>query len=165
MVRVDDILRAIDSFKDHGGRFVWTIHNVLPHESRFEELELHLRQELANRADLVHAMCDATREEIGRLYQLPVDRTLTVAHSSYLGIYPDATDRDLARRSGSRSNRRKWQCLLWEVSARTKASIAFSLHSTEQSDTSHVCASSSPASLVVLRVYRISSKPANLSRV
>ena len=97
MVRVDSALRAIDTFKEGGGRFVWTIHNVLPHDTPYEDLEAHLCQELANRADLIHLMCDATLDEVGTLYRLPEARTVTIAHSSYLGVYPDAADRDMSR--------------------------------------------------------------------
>jgi glycosyltransferase involved in cell wall biosynthesis len=97
LVRVDEVLKAIDSFKARGGRFVWTVHNVLPHETRFEGMEAHLRQELAERADLVHVMCDGTRDHVAGLYWLPSDRTVTVPHSSYIGMYPDAADRQMSR--------------------------------------------------------------------
>ena len=88
---------AFDSFKEEGGKFAWTVHNVMPHESTFHDLEVHLRQELADRADLVHIMCEATVDEIGDLYRLPPDRTLVLPHSSYIGVYPDAADRQISR--------------------------------------------------------------------
>ena len=97
LIRLDNFLKAIDSFKEEGGKFAWTVHNVMPHESTFHDLEVHLRQELADRADLVHIMCEATVDEIGDLYRLPPDRTLVLPHSSYIGVYPDAADRQISR--------------------------------------------------------------------
>ena len=97
MVRMESVLRAIDAFKAEGGHFVWTIHNVLPHDTPYADLEAHLSQELAYRADLVHVMCAATHQETGELYRLPAGRTVVIPHSNYNGVYPDAADRDLAR--------------------------------------------------------------------
>jgi glycosyltransferase involved in cell wall biosynthesis len=97
LVRVDAALRAIDSFKERGGRFVWTIHEVLPNDTRYGDLEAYLCQELAHRADLVHMMCEATIEEIGDLYNVPAARTVVIPHSGYDGVYPNAPDRDQAR--------------------------------------------------------------------
>ena len=69
----------------------------MPHEMRFNDVELHLRNELARQADLIHVMCDTTLEVVNDLYRLPEDRTVVIPHSGYVGVYPDAADRDTAR--------------------------------------------------------------------
>lgn len=92
-----DVLATIDRFLDSGGRLAWTVHNVLPHECRYPNVEAHLRSELANRAAVVHVLCEQTPDATREHYELPRDRTRVVPHSSYLGIYPDAVSRDLAR--------------------------------------------------------------------
>jgi glycosyltransferase involved in cell wall biosynthesis len=96
-VRVDEFLQSVQGFKQSGGRLVWTVHNAMPHEVRFEEVELYLRNELAMQADLIHVMCDATLGEVGDVYRLPEERTVVIPHSGYVGVYPDAVDRDTAR--------------------------------------------------------------------
>lgn len=85
--------------KDRGVRIMWTVHNVMPHESRFPDLERVLRQEIADRADLVHVMCDRTLEEIGDRYAIPEGKVRLVGHGSYVGVYPDLVAPDVARES------------------------------------------------------------------
>jgi hypothetical protein len=46
--------------KARGGHLVWTVHNVLPHDVRHRDVEIELLTFLAEHAELVHAMGDAT---------------------------------------------------------------------------------------------------------
>jgi glycosyltransferase involved in cell wall biosynthesis len=89
--RVEDLLAR-------GGRLVWTIHNVLPHECANRAAEIALRQFLADRADLIHVMGEDTAQIVAPLYKLPTDRVVVIPHSTYLGIYPDFVGREEARR-------------------------------------------------------------------
>lgn len=88
---------GIDAFRAGGGRLVWTVHNVLPHECAYPDVEKGLRQALADRADAVHVMCPATAAVVGEHFTLPEDRTFVVPHASFVGIYGDAMDRATAR--------------------------------------------------------------------
>ena len=45
----------IDKFKKKGGKFIWTIHNILPYNASFENEEVKLRKEIIKRADKIHA--------------------------------------------------------------------------------------------------------------
>jgi glycosyltransferase involved in cell wall biosynthesis len=90
--------QRVDEFRARGGRLVWTIHNVLPHECQNRLAEIQLCQFLADRADLVHVMSTDTERLVAPLYQLPTDRTVVIPHASYLGIYPDVVSRSDARR-------------------------------------------------------------------
>jgi glycosyltransferase involved in cell wall biosynthesis len=89
--RVDDLLRR-------GGRLVWTIHNVLPHECPHRTAEIALRHFLADRADLIHVMGEDTAQLVAPLYKLSTERVVVLPHSTYLGIYPDFVSREEARR-------------------------------------------------------------------
>ena len=88
--------RVLD-LQARGGALVWTVHNVLPHECPYRELEIELCRFLAERADVVHVLCDETFAATRPLYELDPARTLVVPHSSYDGIYPDVVTRRIAR--------------------------------------------------------------------
>ena len=87
--RVASFLAALDAFLGAGGRLVWTVHNVLPHETRFPALDLELRQAVVARADLVHVLSSGTVEAAAPSYEIPAAKVLHVPHPAYLGVYPD----------------------------------------------------------------------------
>ncbi len=84
-------------YREGGGRLVWTVHNVLPHDSRHVWAEIQLARLLARHADLIHVMSDGTPELVRDYYELDPARVVVVPHSSYLGQYPDRVTRDAAR--------------------------------------------------------------------
>lgn len=89
--------RDLDRLKDTGAGLMWTVHNVLPHDAPFPDLEVELRRIVVDKADLVHVMSPRTRELVSEWFTLPADRTFTVAHPSYEGVYPQAMPRTQAR--------------------------------------------------------------------
>ena len=58
--RLGEFAATLDEFLGTGGRLIWTVHNVLPHEARLPELEAKVCQALADRAAVVHVMCEET---------------------------------------------------------------------------------------------------------
>jgi len=90
--------QRVDDLRGRGGRLVWTIHNVLPHECPNRAAEIQLCRFLASRADVVHVMDPDTARIVAPLYRLPEDRTVVVPHASYVGVYPDLVSREQARR-------------------------------------------------------------------
>jgi len=90
-------LGRLDAYRSAGGRLVWTVHNVLPHETRFEAAEAELCGKVAARADVVHVLAARTAEAVAPWYRLPPDRLLHVPMSSYAGVYPDHVPRLEAR--------------------------------------------------------------------
>jgi len=78
---------AVVGAKSRGVRIVWTVHNTIPHDVKYLDIEIRLNQFLSDSADLVHIMNPATPQTVAEYYQLPLDRTVTIPHSSYLGIY------------------------------------------------------------------------------
>jgi glycosyltransferase involved in cell wall biosynthesis len=95
--RIDRFLARLDGFREVGGRVVWTVHNILPHETSFEALEARLAGEVARRADVVHVMAARTAELTSPWYELPNQRILAVPHPSFAGVYPDHLSRLQAR--------------------------------------------------------------------
>jgi glycosyltransferase involved in cell wall biosynthesis len=90
--------RRVEEFQARGGRLVWTIHNVLPHECPNRAAEIRLCRFLASRADMIHVMDTTAARIVAPLYQLPAARTVVIPHASYVGVYPDVVSRDEARR-------------------------------------------------------------------
>jgi beta-1,4-mannosyltransferase len=88
----------LDLLKARGARLVWTVHNALPHDTRFEAQEVQLRRDVIDRVDLVHIMSPRTPELVGEWFTLPADRTYQCDHPGYQGVYPDWVTRADARR-------------------------------------------------------------------
>jgi glycosyltransferase involved in cell wall biosynthesis len=88
---------TLDAFMAAGGRLVWTVHNVLPHESRFPDLDALVCQAIADRASAVHVMCEGTLAAVADSYTIAADKVTVIPHSSYLGIYPNRVSRSAAR--------------------------------------------------------------------
>src|SRR5690606_23828232 len=48
----------------HGGhKILWTLHNVLPHNTKFPEAEIALRQVLVTHSDAIHILSDQSVDE------------------------------------------------------------------------------------------------------
>lgn len=86
---VDAFLRLLDAYRAAGGRVAWTVHNILPHEARFEAEEIRLSAEVAARSEVIHILVQRTAELVAPYFRLPEDRLLHVPHMSYLGAYED----------------------------------------------------------------------------
>ena len=69
--RLGRFIDVLDRFTAAGGRLIWTVHNVLPHEARFPEVEAKVCQAIADRAAAVHVMCEATVEAAAAWYEIP----------------------------------------------------------------------------------------------
>jgi beta-1,4-mannosyltransferase len=94
---VRQFLDRIGAYRAAGGRVVWTVHNILPHETRFESAEAQLSAEVAARSDVIHVLAGGTRKFVAPYYDLPADRILHVPHPSYRGAYQDHVSRLDAR--------------------------------------------------------------------
>ena len=94
---VDRVASLLDDFLAAGGRLVWTVHNVLPHDSVHLDEEVELCRLFADRADLVHVLCEETLPAAAPYYTLDPARVVVIPHSSYAGAYPDHLGRRAAR--------------------------------------------------------------------
>lgn len=96
--RVADFLAALDAFRAAGGRLVWTVHNVLPHDTRFPDVDVELRRGVVARADIVHVLSKGTVAAAAPLYAIPPEKVVHLPHPAYLGVYPDDASGADARR-------------------------------------------------------------------
>jgi beta-1,4-mannosyltransferase len=90
-------LATLDRYRDAGGRLAWTVHNILPHGTRFEEEEARLSADIVERCDVIHTMAARTPEIVAPWFTIPPDKILQVPHPSYAGAYEDRISREQAR--------------------------------------------------------------------
>jgi beta-1,4-mannosyltransferase len=95
--RVTSFVAALDAFRMAGGQIVWTVHNVLPHDTAYPALDRALRKAVVTRADVVHVLSAGTVEAAAPIYEIPHDKVLHVPHPAYLGAYPETISEADAR--------------------------------------------------------------------
>lgn len=94
---VAEYLARIDRFLAAGGRLIWTVHNILPHDCPFPHLSASLQQAIVDRAELVHVMNPGTAEAVADWFKLPPEKTVHVPHPNYRRAYQDVVPRHQAR--------------------------------------------------------------------
>jgi len=95
---IKEYFAGLDKLKANGAKIVWTVHNVLPHDSRLHDLEDSLNQGVYDRADLVHIMSPRTPEMCQPWFPLDSQKLWHVNHPSYHGVYPSWQTKAMARR-------------------------------------------------------------------
>jgi beta-1,4-mannosyltransferase len=96
--RVSSFVAALDAFRVAGGEIVWTIHNVLPHDTAYPALDRALRKAVVARAEVIHVLSAGTVEAAAASYEIPPAKVLHVPHPAYVGVYPDDVSDDDARK-------------------------------------------------------------------
>lgn len=97
LTRYRQFIGMLDTLRQHNIPSIWTIHNVLPHECADTDMEARLRQEIADRVDLVHVMCEATASAVSEHYEIPASKIRVLPHPSYIDVYPNLIDQETAR--------------------------------------------------------------------
>lgn len=80
-----------------GHRIVWTVHNVMPHESRWPDHDRQIHQLMADAADVVHVMTAQSLTLCAPHYRWDAAKELLVQHPSYAGAHADWLTRPQAR--------------------------------------------------------------------
>ena len=90
-------LENLQRFRELGGRVVWTVHNLISHESPYIDEEADLIRRVIEIADVVHFHSAASVKEMTASFPIP-DRKIWIApHGSYEGVYDDHVDHATAR--------------------------------------------------------------------
>ena len=92
-----EFIFPIERFVERGGVLVWSIHDTLPHDCRFPDVEVGLRRRLAALARGIHVLHESTVEAVRPHYPLDPAKVFTVEHPLYTGAYPDYVTRAAAR--------------------------------------------------------------------
>jgi beta-1,4-mannosyltransferase len=95
--RVRSFVAALDAFRMAGGHIVWTVHNVLPHDTAYPALDRALRKAVVARADVIHVLSAGTVEAAAPSFEIPDAKVLHIPHPAYLGVYPDDVTPEEAR--------------------------------------------------------------------
>nr|WP_238342523.1 glycosyltransferase [Actinopolymorpha rutila] len=95
--RVKAFLDGLAQLCDTGARLLWTVHNILPHQTRYPDLDAELRQGVVSFAERVHVMSPRTRELVAPWFDIPADKELSVPHPCYQDAYPSWMPRAQAR--------------------------------------------------------------------
>jgi glycosyltransferase involved in cell wall biosynthesis len=96
--RVSSFVAALDAFRMAGGEIIWTVHNVLPHDTPYPALDRALRKAVVARSELVHVLSAGTVEAAAPSYEIPESKVLHIPHPAYLGVYPDDVSESDARK-------------------------------------------------------------------
>jgi GT2 family glycosyltransferase/glycosyltransferase involved in cell wall biosynthesis len=94
----ESFIKNLLKLREKGCRIVWTIHNVLPHDDRFLEIEIDLREQIGRVADRIHIHSTKSIEQIRAVYDLPQEKLSVLPHGNYVNVYPNYVTRDQARK-------------------------------------------------------------------
>lgn len=97
--RLHHVATMLTRLHDRGAKLVWTVHNRLPHELTFHELEVQLTRLIAERADAIHIMAPHTPEAIADVVDIDRRKVRQIPHPSYEGVYETSVTREEARGS------------------------------------------------------------------
>ncbi len=89
-------LAELDRLKVAGGRFLWTLHNIEPHDLDGRAARRFMAA-LAARADALHLHSDWAARQAIELFDAEPAKIHVIPHPSYRGLYPVPPDRASAR--------------------------------------------------------------------
>ncbi len=89
--------RDLNRLRRSGVRFVWTVHNVVNHERRYERWERFACRRLARKVDEMTVHCRAARRTVAEAYGVDARDITVIEHPHYREWYPEGIDRIEAR--------------------------------------------------------------------
>ena len=93
----DALLDRFRTLQQRGVTIVWGVHEALPHECPYPDVELEFRQSLVNLADVVQVLHPSTNAALEGAFTIPEEKTLVVPHPLYTGAQADHVTRAAAR--------------------------------------------------------------------
>ncbi|WP_448003870.1 glycosyltransferase [Agromyces bauzanensis] len=101
-----EFTKFVARLRSRGVKLVWTVHNQLPHELAYRDVEIDLMRLLARSADVIHVMSPSTADVLRPVCELPAERVQLIPHPSYVGVYgAPVTPEDSRRRLGADPDR------------------------------------------------------------
>lgn len=76
-------LICIALFKAFGGKLVWTVHNIMPHDRQYRSLNYKIRSYMAHKADLLHVHCETAVQEVSSFYGLSEGKFRVIPHPEF----------------------------------------------------------------------------------
>lgn len=90
--------QATEAATARGVRLVWTVHNTIPHDVKYLDLEVRLAEFLSRVSSRIIQLSRGTRRAVAEFYELPIEKLVTLRHASYVGVYSEPPTEILARR-------------------------------------------------------------------
>lgn len=90
-------LKQIETFVRRGGCFVWTMHNIVSHDTPHADLEARLGRALLTFAAIVHVHGQTALDQAHEVFPIERSKAVIAEHGSYIGVYPDEIRRSEAR--------------------------------------------------------------------
>lgn len=95
--RISDLKNDIGALKARGVRLIWTLHNIIPHDSQYPDLEIMVQQFLADEADVLHALSYSSLDVMEQIIAFDRSKVIVVPHPNYRYAYEDYISRADAR--------------------------------------------------------------------
>ena len=95
--RADDLIKHLRNLKQSGFRLVWTKHNPLPHDRKFQEIDRRLIEGVAPLMDHIIVLGGHAKRCMRSL--VPADRITIIPHPSFRQIYGEPPERADARKA------------------------------------------------------------------
>lgn len=93
-----NFIEKIKLFQSHGGKFVWTIHNALPHDVLFKDEEIEFHQALGELAESIYLHNESAIEQIRKNYYIASEKVKIIEHGHYIDDYPNSITAKSARK-------------------------------------------------------------------
>lgn len=95
--KIQDLKEGVERLRSGGAALVWTLHNIVPHDTLFPDLELEIEQYLADTVDVIHALSYASLEVMEQFLTFDRSKVIIVPHPNYTAAYEDFVSREDAR--------------------------------------------------------------------
>ena len=86
-----EFLDKLSQLKSAGGVFVWTIHNAIPHDSKYIQQDIEFHANLSLLADSIVVHDSAAIKEIKKSYYIDELKVTVIPHGNYIGVYPETS--------------------------------------------------------------------------
>lgn len=73
-------------FKAFGGKLVWTIHNLQPHDQKWLGAHHKIHKWMANLADKIHIHCENTSEIVQKKFNISTEKIFILPHPTYPSV-------------------------------------------------------------------------------
>lgn len=81
-----------------GLKIVWTVHNMVSHDSKFVDLELWTRRQFVKLVDKIICLNQITLETITNEYKFDPDKAVVIPHGHYRDVYEPLIELNEARK-------------------------------------------------------------------
>lgn len=70
-------------YKLLGGKIIWTVHNLRPHQQKWRRINFYLRRIWAKLPHRIHVHCQSAINSVSELYGIAADRFFVISHPPY----------------------------------------------------------------------------------